>query len=179
MIRRVGISLGADRRIADHSRTLDPSITAAETDRGRRWRLQESVAEPPPAPLQAGRREAVTVELHAVRRQPRRCGCYAILEVNESIEEFPVGRRLAFDQAKSRLWVVCPRCCRWNLSPLEERWEAIEACERAYRETRLRAATENLGLASVGEGLELVRIGRPERPEMAAWRSGSIFARRR
>jgi hypothetical protein len=104
--------------------------------------------------------------------------CTRPLGRNEAIEEFPVGRRLAFDQAKGRLWVVCPHCGRWNLSPLEERWEAIESCERAYRDTRLRASTENIGLARVGDGLELVRIGRPERPEMAAWRYGSTFARR-
>ena len=34
----------------------------------------------------------------------------------------PVGRRLAFDPAKGRLWVVCRSCERWNLTPLEERW---------------------------------------------------------
>lgn len=104
--------------------------------------------------------------------------CTRSLGRNESLEEFPVGRRLAFDQAKGRLWVVCPRCARWNLSPLEERWEAIEACERAYRGTRLRTSTENIGLARVAEGLELIRIGSPERPEMAAWRYGATFARR-
>ena len=34
--------------------------------------------------------------------------------------------------------VVCRRCERWNLTPLEERWEAIEDCERAFRATTLR-----------------------------------------
>jgi hypothetical protein len=104
--------------------------------------------------------------------------CARPLGRNESIEVFPVGRRLAFDAAKGRLWVVCPRCGRWNLSPLEERWEAIESCERAYRGTRLRASTDNIGLARVGDGLELVRVGQPQRPEMAAWRYGSTFAKR-
>jgi hypothetical protein len=104
--------------------------------------------------------------------------CTRPLGRNETVEEFPVGRRLAFDGAKGRLWVVCPQCGRWNLSPLEERWEAIEACERAYRGTRLRASTENIGLARVGDGLELVRVGRPLRPELAAWRYGSTFAQR-
>jgi hypothetical protein len=104
--------------------------------------------------------------------------CTRPLGHNESIEEFPVGRRLAFDGAKGRLWVVCPQCGRWNLSPLEQRWEAIESCERAYRGTRLRASTENIGLARVGDGLELVRVGEPERPELAAWRYASTFAAR-
>ena len=52
--------------------------------------------------------------------------CNRPLGSNESIEHFPVGRRLAFDSTTGRLWVVCPACERWNLTPLEERWEAIE-----------------------------------------------------
>jgi hypothetical protein len=51
--------------------------------------------------------------------------CNKSLGKNETLETFPVGKRLAFDAAKGRLWVVCPSCERWNLSPLEERWEAI------------------------------------------------------
>ncbi len=101
--------------------------------------------------------------------------CSGALGRNESLEHFPVGRRLAFDAAKGRLWVVCPSCRRWNLSPLEIRWEAIEEAERAYRGTRLRASTEHIGLAKLKEGTELVRIGRPLLPEFAAWRYGSEF----
>ena len=52
--------------------------------------------------------------------------CKKALGNNEALESFPVGKRLAFDAAKGRLWVVCSHCERWNLSPLEERWEAIE-----------------------------------------------------
>jgi hypothetical protein len=105
--------------------------------------------------------------------------CYADLGANEAIERFPVGRRLAFDPAKGRLWVVCRRCERWNLTPLEERWEAIEEAERRFRDTRRRVSTEHVGLARLPEGLELVRIGRPQRPEFAAWRYGDQFGRRR
>ena len=105
--------------------------------------------------------------------------CNANLGTNEVIESFPVGRRLAFDQANGRLWVVCRKCERWNLSPLEERWEAIESCERLFRDTRLRVSTDNIGLARVGGGLELVRIGPALRPEFAAWRYGDQFGRRR
>jgi hypothetical protein len=95
------------------------------------------------------------------------------------VEAFPIGRRLAFDAAKGRLWVVCRRCERWNLTPLEERWEAIEACEREFAGTKLRVSTDEIGLARLREGLELVRIGAPQRPEMAAWRYGDQFGRRR
>ena len=105
--------------------------------------------------------------------------CSKSLGTNEVVEVFPVGRRLAFDADRGRLWVVCRRCERWNLSPLEERWEAVEACERLFSGTRLRVSTDNIGLARHKEGLELVRIGRPHRPEFAAWRYGDQFGRRR
>jgi len=105
--------------------------------------------------------------------------CNRSLGQNRVIETFPVGRRLSFDAEKGRLWVVCPRCGRWNLTPLEERWEAVEDCERLFRATRVRASSENIGLAKHPEGLELVRIGEPLRPEFAAWRYGDQFGRRR
>jgi hypothetical protein len=105
--------------------------------------------------------------------------CNHALGSNEIIEAFPVGRRLAFDQRRGRLWVVCQKCERWNLTPLEERWEAIESCERLFRDTLKRVSTEHIGLARLTEGLELVRIGEPLRPEFAAWRYGDQFGRRR
>jgi hypothetical protein len=105
--------------------------------------------------------------------------CSADVGRNQTLEAMPVGRRVAFNQATGRLWVVCRSCERWNLSPLDERWEAIEACERLYRDTRKRVATDNVGLARVGDGLDLVRIGAPLRPEFAAWRYGDQFGRRR
>jgi len=105
--------------------------------------------------------------------------CNEDLGSNEVIEQFPVGRRLAFDASKGRLWVVCRKCERWNLTPLEERWEAIEECERLFTSTRLRVSTDNIGLAKLREGLVLIRIGNALRPEMAAWRYGDQFGRRR
>ncbi len=105
--------------------------------------------------------------------------CQKSLGANEVIETFPIGRRLAFDSAKGRLWVVCRYCERWNLSPLETRWESLEECERAFHGTRLRVSTDNVGMARLSEGLHLVRIGEPLRPEFAAWRYGDQFGRRR
>src|SRR3989442_1365479 len=105
--------------------------------------------------------------------------CNTDLGANDVIETFPIGRRLAFDAAKGRLWVVCRKCERWNLTPLEERWEAVEDCERRFRDTRKRVSTDNIGLARLDGGLELVRIGEPLRPEFAAWRYGDQFGRRR
>ncbi|MEQ1691552.1 MAG: hypothetical protein ABMA00_09720 [Gemmatimonas sp.] len=105
--------------------------------------------------------------------------CTADLGRNEVFEVFPVGTRLAFDADRGRLWVVCRKCDRWNLSPLEERWEAVEAAERRFRDSRLRVSTDNIGLARLREGMDLIRIGVPQRPEMAAWRYGDQFGRRR
>lgn len=96
--------------------------------------------------------------------------CKMPLGRNEVIETLPVGRRVAYDTLRGRLWVVCPHCLRWNLTPIEERWEAIEVCERLYRDTRLRLGSEAVSLAHLPSGLELVRVGKPLRPELAAWR---------
>jgi len=105
--------------------------------------------------------------------------CAASLGQNEALERFPVGRRLAFDPARGRLWVVCRACERWNLSPLDERWETIEDAEGLFRDSKLRVSTDEIGLCRLRDGLELVRIGEPKRPEMAAWRYGDQFGRRR
>ena len=104
--------------------------------------------------------------------------CNESLGTNDVVELFPVGRRLAFDPEKGRLWVICGSCTRWNLSPIEERWEAIDDCERLFRATHLRFSTDNIGLAQLREGLELVRIGKALRPEVAAWRYGDVIQRR-
>ena len=105
--------------------------------------------------------------------------CNAPLGSNELLERFPVGRRIAYDERGGRLWAVCPKCERWNLSPLETRWEAIEEAERVFRVTPLKVTGENISLAQTTEGLELVRIGAPPKLELMAWRYGDQFGRRR
>jgi hypothetical protein len=105
--------------------------------------------------------------------------CHADLGSNDAIEHFPVGQRLAFDADKGRLWVICGSCARWNLSPLDERWEAIEEAERLFRDSRMRVTTDNIGMARLPSGEQLVRVGKALRPEFAAWRYGKRFARRR
>ncbi len=105
--------------------------------------------------------------------------CNGDLHANDTIEQFPVGRRLAFDSARGRLWVVCTSCERWNLTPLETRWEIIDTCERLFRAERKRVTTDHIGLAKLDEGLELVRIGQPLDEEFAAWRYGDQFGKRR
>lgn len=105
--------------------------------------------------------------------------CNTALGANQSVEHFPIGKRVAFDQQHGRLWAICSECGRWNLSPLEERWEAIEECERIFRGTTVRVSTDNIGLAKLPDGSELIRIGKPLRPEFAAWRYGRHFGSRR
>src|SRR5690606_20947731 len=53
-----------------------------------------------------------------------------------------------------------------------------EEGERLFRDTRLRVSTDQIGLARLKDGTELIRIGAPQRPEFAAWRYGERFAKR-
>ena len=105
--------------------------------------------------------------------------CSARLKSNDVLERFPVGRSIAFDGEKGRLWAVCPQCARWNLAPIEERWEAIEDAERLFHDTRTRVQRENVGLAKLRDGTRLIRIGPALSGELAAWRYGGELGRRR
>jgi hypothetical protein len=105
--------------------------------------------------------------------------CSAEFGSNEALEAFPVGRRLAFDGWRGRLWTVCPACARWNLAPIEERWEAVEEAEKLFRDARLRVQSENVGLAKLPDGTQLVRVGSAVAGELAAWRYGSQLLKRR
>jgi hypothetical protein len=67
--------------------------------------------------------------------------CQGELCANEAIEHFPIGRRLAFDASKGRLWVVCRRCERWNLAPLVRAMEGeLAVLEEAWKEAEEIAA---------------------------------------
>lgn len=105
--------------------------------------------------------------------------CSSDLGANEAVETFPVGRSLAFDAEKGRLWAVCGRCARWNLAPIEERWEAVEDAERLFRDTRLRVQSENVGLAKLRDGTRLIRVGKALPGELAVWRYGRRMQGRR
>ncbi len=83
--------------------------------------------------------------------------------------------RPAFDPWLGRLWRVCPRCRRWNVVPLEDRWEAVEGYEREARDHgRAVLRTEHLDLVETGAG-QLIRVGRAPRPELAGWRYADLL----
>ena len=105
--------------------------------------------------------------------------CSSALGANEALEAFPVGRSVAFDAERGRLWAVCAACGRWNLAPIEERWEPVEEAERLFRDARLRTHSENIGLAKLPDGTRLIRVGGALKGELAAWRYGSTLEQRR
>jgi hypothetical protein len=106
--------------------------------------------------------------------------CHGRFAPNETVERFPVARRVAFDPARGRLWAVCASCRRWSLAPMEERWEALEELERLARDRgRVRASTGKVSLLRVGD-TELVRVGRDVGlREESHWRYTREFAARR
>jgi hypothetical protein len=90
-----------------------------------------------------------------------------------------VGRRFAFDGWKSRAWVICQRCGRWNLTPVEERLDAVAALDRMAAAGRVAATTAQVALVRAG-ACDVVRVGKPPRLEIAGWRYGErIKARER
>ena len=105
--------------------------------------------------------------------------CSTPFEPNESLENLPLGRRLAFDPARGRLWAICRACKRWSLAPIEERWEALEELEKLARDkARLLSQTDNISLLKSGP-LEIVRVGKANLTEEAWWRYGRELATRR
>jgi hypothetical protein len=90
-----------------------------------------------------------------------------------------VGKRFAYDGWKSRAWVICQRCGRWNLTPYDTRLDAIAALERMAAAGRLAATTDQVALVRAGP-YDVVRVGKPPRIEMAGWRYGErLKARQR
>lgn len=105
--------------------------------------------------------------------------CSAAFPANEMLEHFPHGQRVAFDPKKGRLWAVCKHCKRWSLSPIEERWEALDELEKLVSDrARLLHQTDNVALLRVGP-LEIVRVGSANLQEEAWWRYGRELRQRR
>ena len=90
-----------------------------------------------------------------------------------------VGRRFAFDAWRSRAWVICQRCGRWNLTPFDDREATIAALERMATGGRVAATSDQVSLMRNGS-YDVVRVGKPPRPEYATWRYGErVKARER
>jgi hypothetical protein len=99
--------------------------------------------------------------------------CNAPLDGDGGPSRLGVGRRLAFDEWRGRLWVICSKCSRWNLTPLDDRLERIDAVARAARDgaARVVAATEQVALIR-WQRYDFVRVGKPLRVELSTWRYG-------
>jgi hypothetical protein len=82
-----------------------------------------------------------------------------------------VGRRFSYDAWKSRAWVICQRCSRWNLTPFDERLDTIAALDRMAAGGRVAATSDQVALIRAGP-YDVVRVGKPPRVEMATWRYG-------
>jgi hypothetical protein len=105
--------------------------------------------------------------------------CHKQFPENGRFVHFPVGRRIAYDPEKGRLWAVCDRCHRWTLWPLEDRHEALYELERAARDhAKPVAHTENITLLQLPHVL-LVRVGNAGLAEQAWWRYGKELQNRK
>src|SRR5688572_1551597 len=92
-----------------------------------------------------------------------------------ALEGRSAGHRLAYDPWLGRLWRVCPACRRWSAALLDERWDVLEACERAARqESTLLLEGEHLCLLQTPVG-QLIRVGEPPRAELARWRYSDLL----
>lgn len=106
-----------------------------------------------------------------------RCG--RSLGRNSELADLPIGRCIAFDREKGRVWVICTHCRQWNLLPLEERWEALEEAEQVVATAESRVEGGHIGLARTADGLELLRATGLRDADIANWRYGRRLQRRR
>jgi hypothetical protein len=110
----------------------------------------------------------------------RRClFCHGRFAHDTRRARLPTSGRIAFDPEQGRLWLICARCSRWNLAPIEERGAALYELEKLARDKgRTLGRTANVALLQAG-ALELVRIGRAGLGERASWRYGRELNRRK
>jgi len=105
--------------------------------------------------------------------------CAATFEPNEQLEFLPNARRVAYDPGRGRLWAICRTCKRWSLTPIEDRWEALEELEKLTTDkAMLLSQTDNIALLRAGQ-MEIVRVGKAQLTEEAWWRYGRELASRR
>jgi hypothetical protein len=104
--------------------------------------------------------------------------CHRSLGTNSEIAHLAVGRRIAFDTEKGRLWAICTHCDQWNLAPIEERWEALEECARVADSAEAKSGRNGIGVARTATGLELLRVGELSAVDIANSRYGRRIAKR-
>ncbi len=110
----------------------------------------------------------------------KRCPfCRGEYPENDQLPHLLHGRRIAVDADRGRLWVVCGRCHRWTLAPLENRLAAIWEVEReAHDHGEVLASTARVTLLRARR-LLLIRIGGAALVEQAWWRFGTELRGRR
>jgi hypothetical protein len=105
--------------------------------------------------------------------------CRSPLGSNDVFAALPVGRRFAFDVAGRRLWIVCETCGGWSRSvayaPSGALSEILAECERRHRDAPRWRWTVNVSLARDASGVDLIRVDRAPRAELAAWRYGDML----
>ncbi|MGD2070653.1 MAG: hypothetical protein PVI57_18415 [Gemmatimonadota bacterium] len=105
--------------------------------------------------------------------------CHGEFPRNGRFQHLPVGTRIAFDPDRGRLWVVCERCNRWTLWPIEDRHEALWELERTARDSAVPVAhTANVTLLETN-GILLIRVGEAGLAEQAWWRYGRELQKRK
>jgi hypothetical protein len=105
--------------------------------------------------------------------------CARAFPTGSGLEWLPIGRKVAFDPLRGRLWVICQWCGHWSLVPMERRWEAVEELERLARtRATVLGATDQVSLLDLG-AVEAVRVGRATGREEAWWRYGRELRGRR
>lgn len=104
--------------------------------------------------------------------------CGTAFRRNRVLTQLPLGRSVAYDPHQGRLCVLCRRCQRWCLVPLEARWEALQELERLHKSTRTSAASD--GMARFRHrGIQVLRLGASSRRDEAWLRYGRAFRIRR
>jgi hypothetical protein len=107
--------------------------------------------------------------------------CHRALPVNDVVELFPFGRRVAIDSRRNRYWVICSRCRKWNLAPLDDasRGVTIEFFERWWTRSTTRYSEGGIGLGRFSKSLEVVRVGDADWADFAGWRHADGLKARR
>lgn len=104
--------------------------------------------------------------------------CHSLLGENRLLEYYPVGERIAFDVLTGWIWVGCPQCRRWTVSPEGSIPEVVESTRRHFENaggTSVQAAVMG-GPAELRarDGTLLVRLHDLDSDAFTRWRYGYL-----